>query len=162
MEKWKTIDGFKDYEVSDLGRVRRATSGKNTYAGRILAMQKKNPGGYAILSIRKGGKMYPLLVHLLVAKAFLPNPKNLPEVNHLGNKMDARATQLEWRSKAGQELYAMQNEEKGQGVEFEKRRKHWVAYLHCNYKKKYLGSFPTKREALAARRAAVKALPEII
>ena len=122
------------------------------------------------MSLSKGDKQLTKLVHRLVAEAFIPNPLSLPEVNHKGSTRDCRAHMLEWRSRVGNMQHASKNEKFGKnaGVYLEKRRGHWVARMwsggrhghggHCTY----IGSFPTKREALAARRAAVKALPEVL
>lgn len=165
MENWKTIGGFSAYEVSDLGRVRRAVPGRNTYPGKILlqSMNAKGCKGRLRVGLWHEGKCHFKLVHVLVAKAFIPNPLNLPEVNHLGKSDDCRASRLEWRTKLGNVQHSVATERKGAGgVSFEKRRNHWVAYLNTNYTHQYIGSFPTKREALAARRAAVEALPEVL
>lgn len=93
-EQWKAIDGFENYEVSDLGRVR------NTKTGRI----KKNflnINGYYYAQLFYDGGVHPTLVHRLVAKAFVPNPEHLAEVNHLDeNKTNNAASNLEWCSRA--------------------------------------------------------------
>ena len=165
MEKWMIVEGFEEYEVSDRGRVRRAVPGRNTFVGKILlqSMTTKGSRGRLRVGLWHKGKCCFKLVHVLVAKAFIPNPLNLPEVNHLGKSDDCRANKLEWRSKLGNVQHSVLTERKGTGgVSFEKRRKHWVAYLNTNYTHKYVGSFPTKRAALAARRAAVKAVKEVV
>jgi hypothetical protein len=166
MENWKTIEGFEAYEVSNLGRVRRALPGRCTYVGKVLKQRiNNNRGGHPIVQLWSNGKTHREQVHRLVARAFIPNPKGLPEVNHLGDNTDSRACMLEWRSKLGNVLHSVQNERGGDGVSFEPRRQHWVAYLNTNhhgvYGHRYLGSFPTKEQALAARRAAVAALPDV-
>lgn len=60
---------------------------------------KKNNRGYVVVNLRKCGsrKTYTLLLHRLVAQAFIPNPDNLPEVNHKDeNKLHNYDTNLEW------------------------------------------------------------------
>lgn len=164
-EKWKPVEGFKSYEVSDLGRIRRAIPGRNTHVGKLLlpSMNAKGSRGRLRVGLWKNGKCHFKLVHVLVAKAFIPNPLILPEVNHLGKSDDCRASMLEWRTKQGNIQHSVLTERKGTGgVSFSKRRNHWVAYINTDYTHKYLGSFPTKREALAARRAAIKTVPEIL
>jgi hypothetical protein len=70
------------------------------------------------------GKCHFKLVHVLVAKAFIPNPLNLPEVNHLGKSDDCRANMLEWRTKLGNVQHSVATERKGTGgVSFEKEKK---------------------------------------
>jgi formate dehydrogenase assembly factor FdhD len=53
--------------------------------------------GYKSVVMTINGKQYTALVHRLVAQAFIPNPKNLPQVNHKdGNKSNNRVENLEW------------------------------------------------------------------
>lgn len=83
MEIWKEIvyDGvtYDGYQVSNLGRV-KSLNYNHTGIEKILRPGKDN--GYFIVSLCKDGKKKTLLVHRLVATAFLPNPDNKPEVNH--------------------------------------------------------------------------------
>ena len=77
---WLTIKQNKNYEVSNIGEVRN----KNTK--RILKAWK-NSRGYLIITLRKNTNCYCYTVHRLVAEAFIPNPKNKPQINHIdGNK----------------------------------------------------------------------------
>lgn len=89
IECWKEIDGIPGYKVSSLGRV----MGRS---GKIIKLQKyKGHGCYWFF--RMPHINFTSTIHRLVAKHFIPNPLNLPEVNHkLGNKDDNRASQLEW------------------------------------------------------------------
>jgi hypothetical protein len=101
-----------------------------------------------------------MAVHVLVAKAFVPNPSNLPEVNHLGPKSDCQASQLEWRTHAGNCRYSVR---KDAGVWFISKYNKWTArYNAVPNKETHLGYFSTKREALRARRDAMKSLLDIL
>ena len=78
-----------DYWVSDLGRV------KNRH-GRILTLQS-NDTGYLRVCLRINGKSKWCRVSRLVAEAFIPNPENKPEVDHINrNRADNRAENLKW------------------------------------------------------------------
>ena len=104
-EEWKPVPGFEGfYEVSDNGRVRSidrvVTSSDSrtwTQPGKILTCGEHHNGGYSTVVLCKNNKPRVWLVHRLVAAAFLPNPDDLPEVNHIdGRKRNNPATNLEW------------------------------------------------------------------
>ena len=156
-EQWKPVKGFEGaYEVSDLGRVRALFSYHRWKPGRILKPYDTG-AGYLAVKLSKGHKQRNYKVHILVAQAFIPNPENLPEVDHLGAKADCRAVRLKWSTKRQNEVHAMHSAQKGDGVYFDKKSGKWVAhYSPKPYAKECLGMFNTQREALAARRAAVK------
>ena len=162
MENWKPIQDFEDYEVSSLGRVRRATACTTRKAGIIL---KSTLGTkYFGLTLFKAGKKFNKLLHILVAQAFVANPKHMPEVNHKdADKANCKASNLEWRSSLGNHRHAVKLGLFGKGVNFDKRSGKWRALYNPEANKEvFIGQYLTKRAALAARRAAVKALPEIL
>ena len=78
MENWKVIHGTNGaLDVSDAGRVR-----SNLRDGRILKQQKDSKG-YCRVRVTINRRKFSLKVHREVAKAFLDNPQNLPQVNHI-------------------------------------------------------------------------------
>lgn len=96
-EIWKTVKGFEGfYEVSSLGRVKSLGNGNsNNSKERILKPVKCN--GYLRVPLWKDGKPKNFSVHRLVANAFIPNPLNLPQVNHKDeNKENNCVDNLEW------------------------------------------------------------------
>jgi hypothetical protein len=163
-EQWKTIAGFEAYEVSDMGRVRRVVPDKFGRFGHVMKPATKR-GGYLGLSLWQDRKYTNVQVHILVAKAFLLNPSNLPEVNHKdGIKTNIKASNLEWKTRAGNERHAVKLGLRGKGVHFESKGK-WKAwradYNPEPHRLKVIGYFKTKEEALAARKEVVEALPHI-
>lgn len=88
-EEWRMCDNGL-YEVSSLGNVRRVGSDKNRQ--KIVL---KN--GYETVILSINGKVSCHYVHRLIAKAFLPNPNNLREINHKNHiRTDNRVENLEW------------------------------------------------------------------
>ena len=95
-EIWKDIKGYEGiYQVSSHGRVRSLKYSKE----RILK-PRKDKGGYKQVELCRDGKGKTYRVHRLVAEAFIPNPNNLPCVNHkiddYEHRSDNRVENLEW------------------------------------------------------------------
>lgn len=95
-EEWKDIHGYENtYQVSSLGRV-RSLRYRNTDKTKILKISFFRTG-YARVSLQKNRRSVSKLVHRLVAEAFIPNPENKPQVNHInGDKSDNSIKNLEW------------------------------------------------------------------
>ena len=154
-EVWRIIEDFDAYAISNLGRVKRVKKSAGAVVGRILRTSTDG-WGYSQLTLVKDTKHYTRKIHILVANAFLPNPLNLREVNHKGPKRDNRAHRLERVSTKEHAKDIARRGQRGDGVFFDPQRKIWRAhYFPEPYKQKYLGSFKTKEEALAARKAAL-------
>lgn len=91
MESWKEIDGYEQlYLVSSEGRIFSKKRSK-------MLTPIASHHGYLRIQLFNNGVFKNHAVHRLVAKAFIPNPDNLPEVNHRNeNASDNRAENLEW------------------------------------------------------------------
>lgn len=89
-EVWKDIEGYEGhYQVSNMGRVRRIRT--------RLLKPGKNFGGYSVVTLCVNAERKNVLVHRLVAKAFVPNPRNVDVVNHLDECPDNNcADNLAW------------------------------------------------------------------
>lgn len=96
MEEWKNIEGYDGlYKVSNLGRV-KSLGNEKTRKEKILKTGKTKDG-YLQVGLHKEGKRKKCYVHRLVAQAFIENPNNFNEVNHIDeNKENNISTNLEW------------------------------------------------------------------
>ena len=108
-EIWKDIEGYEGiYQVSNLGRVRSLDRevpnynaagyvGTKILRGKILKPCKMANSGYMEVHLKSNGQGKHGRIHRLVAEAFIPNPDNLPEINHKDeDKTNNRADNLEW------------------------------------------------------------------
>ena len=98
-EIWKDIKGYECiYQVSNLGNVksldRLSTNGRRL-KGKLLA--KTNSKGYIKVTLTNKNKSDNRDIHRLVAQAFIPNPENKPQVNHIDeDKTNNTVDNLEW------------------------------------------------------------------
>ncbi len=102
-EEWQLIPGSSCYEASSLGRVRVWRTEGPVFAGEVpdfkaqLLQSSPTQRGYLHVGVTLDGVERTMLVHRLVALAFLPNPENKPQVNHKNcRKQDNRLANLEW------------------------------------------------------------------
>ena len=105
METWKSI--FGTYEVSNLGNVRSTGTPYKTSVGTMAIKKPKQLNvtmdgyGYLQVGLTKDTKQTRYGVHRLVAIAFIPNPENKPQVNHInGIKTDNSLENLEWATRS--------------------------------------------------------------
>lgn len=97
---WKTIEEFPNYEISMDCVIRNKKTGH-------IKKQSVGKRGYLVVSMCKDNKVYLRTVHILYARAFIPNPKGLPMVNHKnGNKINCTFDNLEWTTARDNVLHA--------------------------------------------------------
>lgn len=148
-EIWRDVKGYEGlYQVSNLGRVkslerfiktRKNKNGMNGYIHKqeSIRIPTKDYKGYLRLNLCKEGKQKPFKVHRLVAQAFIPNPNNLPQVNHKDeNKENNCITNLEWCTNEYNHNYGTRNKrvaekQKGRKIPFE-QIKNKIAVLQIN------------------------------
>lgn len=114
-EIWKDIPGFEGfYQASTLGQIRRVNTivnhpkgGKSKKKGKLIK-QKRSKAGYMNITLCCRGVKTTKTVHGLIARTFIENPGNLPQVNHKdGNKSNSQFCNLEWVSGSGNMIHAI-------------------------------------------------------
>jgi len=113
-EIWKDIVGYEGiYQISNLGRVKslerfilRKTNIYSYIRERILK-QNLNNWGYFLVNLYKDKKSKSIKVHRFVGFNFIPNPSNLPQINHIdGIKTNNKVENLEWSNKSMNQIHA--------------------------------------------------------
>ena len=141
-EFWRDIKGYEGlYQISNLGRVKSLHRKYINQYGefgekeefikkqKLSAFNKsqKDTKGYFVVSLANNDRGKWVRVHRLVATAFLPNPHNLPEVNHKdGNKQNNNVDNLEWVTRSQNNLHAWRTglREKGETERVKKIKEH--------------------------------------
>jgi hypothetical protein len=104
MERWRQIQGYRRYHVSNKGRVRRRLK-----TGYRVLKPLRDSNGYYQVCLHANGKSRRILIHALVAAAFLgPRPADAVEINHIsGVKGDNSAANLEYVTPAENRRHAV-------------------------------------------------------
>jgi NUMOD4 motif-containing protein/HNH endonuclease/NUMOD1 domain-containing protein len=100
VEDWKIIEDFPNYKISTKGQIYSIVKS-------IILKPLKHTHGYYMVNLRRNGKPHYCLIHILVAKAYIPNPHDHPFVNHKdGNKENYDVGNLEWVSRSQNSQHA--------------------------------------------------------
>ena len=105
-EEWRDVAGYEGlYQVSNCGRV------KSFQKDKIKILKSSvSPFGYLRVVLCKDFNKKNRFVHVLVAQAFIPNPDNKPQVNHIdGNKKNNHVSNLEWMTRSENIIHAFAN-----------------------------------------------------
>ena len=144
-ENWRSIDGYLNYEVSDVGRIRNVNTGK-------ILKQSINSNGYYLVSLCNNGKVKKHKTHRIVAHEFIENLCDKPIADHIdGNKTNNCASNLRWATKSennmNQKPQQKAKHSRYKGVSFHKLANKWRAYVNKNGKRTELGLFIDEKEA---------------
>ena len=142
IEEWRPIEGYEGlYEVSNLGRVRsldryiKYSNGNiHLHKGKMLS-PTKDTVGYLKVGLYCNGKYKMFSVHRLVAQAFIPNPDNLPQVNHRDeNPSNDNVDNLEWcDAKYNLNYGSRQDKVRDTAI----KNGYWTGLSREEYRKKY-------------------------
>lgn len=117
-EIWKPIEENPVYLVSNYGRVRtidhpvwcRVNNSYSIRKGRFCTPTNNNSKRYWRVGVQISNRQKHLAIHRLVAKAFIPNPDNLPQINHIdGDKNNNKVSNLEWCNNGYNQAHAWKN-----------------------------------------------------
>lgn len=149
-EIWNSINSLNlKYSASINGEIKSINYNRTGKEG-VLSPTKFRTG-YLYVCIRLNGVSKSCMVHRLVAEAFIPNPENKTQVNHInGIKTDNRVENLEWVCNRENAVHARRNKKKSSsfiGVCWDKENKNWKAQIYINKKHIHLGSFKIESEA---------------
>ncbi len=161
-EKWKDIHNYEGYyQISNFGRVKsldRNEINKNGVVRKLKGSLKNSfiSGGYVLVTLSKNNVNESHCIHRLIAEAFIPNPKNLDEVNHKNRiKKNNFLSNLEWctsRENTHHARIRMKSSSKYVGVSYDKQnsQKPWISRINIQGKTKFLGRFETENLAFDA------------
>ena len=117
MENWKDIQGYEGkYQVSDCGNVKSLARDVYNPRGNVYHLEEKilvpllNSKGYQFVHLYKNGTSKAILIHRLVAMAFIPNSENKPMINHKDeNPLNNCVDNLEWCTASYNANYGTRN-----------------------------------------------------
>lgn len=143
MEIWKDIIGYEGlYQVSNFGRVKSMHKAKH-----IIVKISKNNNGYMCFNLNKNNRHKHARLHRIIAQAFIPNPENKSQVNHIdGDKLNNSIDNLEWvnnRENLTHFKSKINKSSKYTGVSYNKVNNNYFSCIQINGKTKYLGSYKT-------------------
>jgi hypothetical protein len=162
MEKeiWKQVKSYEGlYEVSSLGNVKRVGSFRGVnkmYLNDYYLKHRDNGKGYSRVKLTKENKSKMLMVHRLVAEAFIENPENKKCVNHKNlNKKDNYLSNLEWNTHSENTMHYSNNTplskqkiRKTKGYTYSEKDNLYISRIGIDCKTIVLGYFKTKEEAI--------------
>ena len=133
-ECWRSIDGYTNYQVSNIGRVRHTKTGEVLQGG-VTA------DGYQSVLLSKKGRMQKCFTHRLVAGEFVENPDDKTIVQHLDNDRSNNCfNNLRWVSTG-------KRRSKCWGVSWHDAKQKWSANINNGNQQYHLGCFDNEKHA---------------
>ena len=147
-EQWRTISGFPNYQISNIGRVILIKSGK-------ILKSRANTHGYQIIGLTSNYKQTMCQIHRLVALEFIENIENKPCVDHVDrNRVNNNINNLRWVTHQQNNMNSTKstNNKSSQyrGVCWDKRGKKWESKINLNHTKIFIGYFADEKDAARA------------
>ena len=147
-EVYKVIEGYENYEVSNLGNLR------NIKTKRVLKPGKDSSGYYMVI-LYTNSVGTTKRIHKLVANAYLDNPDDKKCVDHINNnRLENNLSNLRWATiseNSFNQKIAKNNTSGSKGVSFHKIKNKWQAYIKLDGILIHLGYFENKEDAIQAR-----------
>lgn len=173
-EVWEDVEDYEEmYQISNFGRakslermVRHWRGGLKTEKEKILKPSLIGTGRrrYYRVMLSKNGKAKMKLIHRLVAQYFVPNPDNLPQVNHDDNDpLNNHYTNLSWVTNRENKNHGMTFHKTASiypGVVWNKKSNKWQSQIYINGQSQYLGLFNCEVMAAEAYQNALKEVLE--
>lgn len=164
-KKLKDIKGYEGtYQISSDGVVRSLdrtvtkSDGRKRHFKGYTKVPFMHEEGYPLVVLSLNGKKRIHRVHRLVAEAFIENPLNLPEVNHINAiRDDNRVENLEWCDSSHNSRHTFETSRnfgkktgKPRGISFNKKMNQWVSTFGYRGDREHLGYFKNKSDAYKA------------
>lgn len=167
-EIWKDIKGYEGYyQISNLGRVKglkrkvNSSNGEREIKETILNFTD-NGNGYKIIGLCRYDKRINFYIHRLVADAFVDNPYNEKEINHIDyDKSNNRVDNLQWCNRKENIMHSLKNRpmfsntKTNTNEKYISKRKR-TGFFEVQVRKKYIGTYKTLKEAIKSRNIALQ------
>lgn len=153
MEQWKDIKNYEGmYQISNYGRVKsldRLSSNGHLIKSRYMKVSKKN-NDYLYVGLSKSGVQKKYFIHRLVALAFIDNPHDFPQINHIDeNKTNNYYKNLEWCTQKYNNNYGTKVERQVNNTDYTKikRKMKCKKVMQLSLKDEIIKIYPSARAA---------------
>lgn len=161
-EIWKDVVGFEGlYKVSNYGRlirVERKASNNHLLPETFKVLKTKRTGYYGTSIVDSYGKSHNVLIHRLVAIAFIPNPKHLPQIDHIdGDKTNNFVGNLRWCTAKENVNFPLSLSNRSRSLKIAQNRKETIerkiassrkkSLLQCDMQGNLIKEWPSLHEA---------------